>query len=139
MVDPNQSPGRKPHGSQKESEKNIAHKVVKRGDIFWAALPDFGGTAQKGTRPVLVVQNDIGNRFSNSVVVASITSQVSSRQFPVNVFLPEGLLKKPSEVRTGQLHTLDKSWLRDLIAKAPKEIMAQVDEALCVSLGLRRR
>lgn len=85
---------------------------------------------------MLVVQNDTGNRFSNSIIVASITSRISKRPFPVNVFLPEGLLKKPSEIRAGQLHTLDKAWLRDLIARAPKEIMTQVDEALRVSLGL---
>ena len=122
----------------RSSEKGAADRVVKRGDIFWADLPDLGGSVQKGMKPVLVIQNNTGNRFSNSVIVASITSRLSKKQFPVNVFLPEGILKKPSEVRGGQLHTLDKAWLRELIAHAPQEIMTQVDQALRVSLGLPR-
>lgn len=110
--------------------------ALKRGDVFWATLPEEVGSVQKGTRPVLVVQNNIGNRVGSTVIAASITSKLSKQDYPVNVKIPGGILPKPSEVRLSQLRTVDKSTLGQRIAHLPGEVMARVDDALRVSLGL---
>lgn len=90
------------------------------------------------TRPVVIIQNDTGNRMSATVIVATITSRRSKRTYPVNVTVPEQLLPQPSEVRTGQIHTLDKSLLGSRIAHLSPGLMSQVDDAINVSLGLPR-
>ncbi len=87
---------------------------------------------------MLVIQNNVGNRVSATVIVASITSCRSSRSYPVNLLLPAGLLPRESEVRMNQLHTLDKERIGSWIAHLPEAEMAKVDEALRVSLGLPR-
>lgn len=112
--------------------------VIKRGDIFWAELPEVAGSVQKGRRPVLIIQNDIGNRFSQTVIVAAVTSQASKRPYPVNVNIPEGLLPMASEVKLNQIRTLAISQLGKKMATLPSDVMNRVDQALLVSLGLPR-
>lgn len=85
-----------------------------------------------------MVQNDMGNLYGPSVIVSPVTSRLSQKQYPINVVLPEGLLPKDSEVRLNQVITIDKSRLGAWIARTPAEVMARVDEALRISLGLPR-
>lgn len=111
---------------------------IKRGDVFWANFPALGGSIARGRRPGVVVQNNVGNRFSQTVIVSPITSSSSKKQYPVNVAIPEGILPKPSEIRANQIITIRKDLLEKWIAHLPDDVMAKVDEALCVSLGLPR-
>lgn len=90
----------------------------------------------RGKRPVLVVQNNVGNRFGQTVIVSPITSSLSKKKYPVNVTLPPELLPRPSEIRLNQVLTIDKRRLGSFITHAPREVINQVDEALRVSLGL---
>ncbi len=113
--------------------------IVTRGDIFSVYLSEDGGDAGAGTRPVLVIQNDVGNRVSDTVIVASITSRKSSRPYPVNVVLPEGLLRGEAEVRLNQIHAIDKRRLGSRIGHLPDPEMSKVDHAIHVSLGLPRQ
>jgi len=114
------------------------HRQIKRGDIIWAAASAADGHAQKGLRPVLIIQNDVGNQYGSTVIVAMITSRLSSRQYPVNVAVPDRLLPKASEIKLHQIRTLDKSQLGKKMAHLPEATMNEVDEALRASLGLPR-
>lgn len=113
-------------------------KPVRRGDIFWADIPETGGSVTMGKRPALVVQNNIGNRYGPTVIVTPVTSSLSKKRYPINVALPRDLLPRLSEVRVNQILTIDRNRLGSWIAHMPKQAMAQVDEALRVSLGLPR-
>jgi mRNA interferase MazF len=113
--------------------------MVERGEIYSAALLEPAGTGATADRPVLIVQNDIGNEFSRQVIVACITSSLSTRAYPVNVAVPEKILPKASVVRLNQILTIDRSQLGEKLGHLPGETMAEVDEALGVSLGLPRR
>jgi mRNA interferase MazF len=112
--------------------------VVKRGDIFYANLSPVVGSEQGGHRPVLVLQNDVGNKYSPTVIVAAITSQISKAKLPTHVELSakQFNLEKDSVVLLEQLRTVDKRRLKEKITHLNEEIMDRVDEALRVSLGL---
>lgn len=112
--------------------------VVKRGDIFYANLSPVIGSEQGGHRPVLVLQNDVGNKYSPTVIVAAITSQISKAKLPTHVELPSKLysLEKDSVVLLEQLRTVDKRRLKEKITHLSEDIMTKVDEALRISLGL---
>ena len=112
--------------------------TVKRGDIFYADLSPVVGSEQGGTRPVLIVQNDTGNRHSPTVIAAAITSQTGKARLPTHVpVAAEGTgLAKDSVILAEQIRTLDKRRLRDRIGTLKPEIMARVSEALKVSLGV---
>jgi mRNA interferase MazF len=108
-----------------------------RGEIFWADLEPTVGTEQGGVRPVLVVQNDVGNRFSPTTIIAAITSRLPSRDFPFLVRLDDGVLPRPSVVNCAQVRTVDKGRLKpEPLARLSDETMRLVDAALRVSLGL---
>lgn len=112
--------------------------VVKRGDIFYADLSPVIGSEQGGTRPVLVVQNDVGNKFSPTVIVAAITSQINKAKMPTHIEIKAtdvGLLKD-SVILLEQVRTIDKKRLREKIGKLDDELIARVDEALGVSFGI---
>lgn len=109
---------------------------IRRGEIYSARLFESTGSAQGCTRPVLIIQNNSGNEFSLTIIVACITSSLSTRPYPVNVSVPDKLLSKEAVVRLNQILTLDKKQLREKIADMPPEVMKQVDEALLVSFGL---
>jgi mRNA interferase MazF len=111
---------------------------VRRGDVFYADLNPVIGSEQGGVRPVLVVQNDVGNKYSPTVIVAAITSQIDKAKLPTHVELKRGEygLEKDSVILLEQLRTIDKRRLREKVAFLDSEIMAKVDEALKISLGL---
>ena len=110
---------------------------IRRGDIYSAELRDCAGDGRKVSRPVLVVQNDIGNRFGNSVIVACVTITVI-HDFPVIVEIPPESVPGPAAICLNQLITMDKGNLGEKLASLPSETMAAVDEALRLSLGLPR-
>jgi len=112
--------------------------VVKRGDIFYADLSPVIGSEQGGTRPVLVVQNDIGNKFSPTVIIAAITSQINKAKMPTHIEISAndfGLLKD-SVILLEQIRTIDKRRLKEKVGKLNDELLAKVDEALGISFGI---
>ena len=111
--------------------------VIHRGDIYYADLSPVKGSEQGGIRPVLVVQNDIGNKHSPTTVVAIITSKTTKAKLPTQVWLSvtDGF-KVNSMVMCEQVRTIDKSRLKSFIGRAQHGEMKLVDEALQISLGL---
>jgi mRNA interferase MazF len=112
--------------------------IVKKGDIFFADLSPVIGSEQGGVRPVLIVQNDIGNKYSPTVIVAAVTSQINKAKLPTHVeigALGHGL-NKDSVVLMEQLRTIDKKRLKEKIGRVDEDIIAEVNEALTISLGI---
>ena len=111
---------------------------VKRGDIFYADLSPFVGSEQGGTRPVLIVQNDTGNKHSPTVIAAAITSQTGKARLPTHISLSgrDVGLSKDSIVLLEQIRTIDKRRLREHMGHADEKVMNQVDSAIAVSFGL---
>ena len=114
------------------------NSVVKRGDIFYADLSPVVGSEQGGVRPVLIVQNDTGNRHSPTVIAAAITSQTGKARLPTHISLAAMScgLPKDSVVLLEQIRTLDKRRLREHMGRMDETMMKQVDTALAVSFGL---
>lgn len=112
--------------------------AIKRGDVFFADLSPVVGSEQGGTRPVLVIQNDIGNRFSPTVIVAAITAQIQKAKLPTHVEIDAARhgFERDSVILLEQIRTLDKSRLTDKITHLDQKVMQKVDEALEVSFGL---
>lgn len=112
--------------------------TVKRGEIYYADLSPVVGSEQGGLRPVLIVQNDIGNRYSPTVIAAAITSRMTKTRLPthIDIIASEAGLSKDSVVLLEQIRTIDKQRLRERIGKLPVGMMAAVDNALSVSFGL---
>lgn len=111
---------------------------VKRGDIFYADLSPVVGSEQGGTRPVLIVQNDTGNRHSPTVIAAAITSQLGKARLPTHISLAghDVGLTKDSVVLLEQIRTIDKKRLREHMGRLDDELMGKVDNAIAVSFGL---
>lgn len=111
---------------------------VKRGDIFFADLSPVVGSEQGGFRPVLVLQNDIGNRFSPTVIVAAITAQIQKAKLPTHVEIPAEKygLDKDSVILLEQIRTIDKQRLTDKITHLDEAMMKFVNDSLMISLGL---
>ena len=111
---------------------------VKRGDIFYADLSPVVGSEQGGVRPVLIVQNDTGNRHSPTVIAAAITSQTGKARLPTHISVsPMSCgLPKESVILLEQVRTLDKRRLRVKMGRLDEDVMRQVDAAIAVSLGL---
>ncbi|MBM7582545.1 mRNA interferase MazF [Caldicoprobacter guelmensis] len=112
--------------------------IVRRGEIYYADLSPVVGSEQGGVRPVLIVQNDIGNKYSPTVIVAAITSQINKAKLPTHVELSasEYGLPKDSVILLEQIRTIDKKRLREKICTLSPEVMEKVNEALQISLGL---
>ena len=112
--------------------------VVKRGDIFYADLSPVVGSEQGGVRPVLIVQNDVGNKFSPTVIVAAITSQINKAKLPthIEIMADDYGLSRDSVILLEQIRTIDKKQLRERIGRLDEELMERVNEALTVSVGL---
>ena len=106
--------------------------MVKRGDIYFADLSPVVGSEQGGMRPVLIVQNDTGNRHSPTVIAAAITSQTGKARLPTHIYL-----SGPSVILLEQIRTLDKTRLRERMGHLGEEAMSAVDSALAVSFGLK--
>ncbi|MGN0795477.1 MAG: type II toxin-antitoxin system PemK/MazF family toxin [Christensenellales bacterium] len=111
--------------------------MIKRGDLYYADLSPVVGSEQGGVRPVLVVQNDVGNKYSPTIIAAAITSQLNKAKLPTHINLPaeEYGLPKNSVVLLEQIRTIDKRRLKDKIGELPDNIMNMVNEALMISLG----
>ena len=112
--------------------------LIRRGDIYYADLRPVVGSEQGGVRPVLIIQNDIGNLHSPTVICAAITSKMNKAKIPTHVELETGKydLVKDSVVLLEQLRTIDKQRLRDKICRLDSEILKKVDRALEISLEL---
>lgn len=112
--------------------------MVLRGEMYLANLDPVVGSEQGGMRPVLVVQNDVGNRFSPTVIALAVTSQMHKARLPTHVPIEaEGHgLTRDSVVLAEQVRTLDKRRLGERLGKLPEHVMEQVNEALKISLGL---
>lgn len=112
--------------------------IVKRGDIFYADLSPVIGSEQGGVRPVLIVQNDIGNRYSPTVIITAITSQINKAKLPTHVEISasEYGLVKDSVILLEQIRTIDKRRLDEKIGHLDEEMMKKVNEALLISFGL---
>jgi len=111
---------------------------VRRGDIFYADLSPVVGSEQGGTRPVLIVQNNMGNEHSPTVIAAAITSQMNKARLPTHIELvgPTVGLTKNSVVLLEQIRTIDKKRLKEHMGRLDDEMMNKVDDAIAVSFGL---
>ena len=112
--------------------------IVKRGDIYYADLSPVVGSEQGGMRPVLIVQNDTGNRLSPSVFAAAITSQMGKAKLPTHIELTGRSvgLTKDSVILLEQIRTIDKSRLKEKMGRLDGDTMTKVDNAIAVSFGL---
>ena len=112
--------------------------VIKRGDIFYADLSPVVGSEQGGVRPVLIVQNDVGNKYSPTVIAAAITSQINKAKLPTHIEISaqEYGIIKDSVILLEQIRTIDKKRLREKIGRLDDDLMVRVNEALGISFGL---
>ena len=112
--------------------------TVKRGDIFYADLSPVVGSEQGGLRPVLIIQNDVGNRYSPTVIAAAITSQTGKAKLPTHINIAGGSvgLSKDSVILLEQIRTIDKRRLREHMGRLDEQQMSMVDNAIAVSFGL---
>ena len=112
-------------------------KAIRRGDLFYADLNPVVGSEQGGIRPVLVIQNDVGNHFSPTVVAAAITSRKAKNSLPTHILLENVPgLAPTSLLPLEQLRTIDRKRLRGYIGRISKEKMLEVDAALAISIGI---
>lgn len=113
--------------------------IVRRGEIYYADLSPVVGSEQGGMRPVLIVQNDVGNRYSPTVIAAAITSQQNKARLPTHIEIEARTygLTKNSVVLLEQVRTLDKRRLRERMGCLDEKAMQRVDGAIAISLGLR--
>lgn len=112
--------------------------TVKRGDVFYADLRPVIGSEQGGIRPVVIIQNDIGNRYSPTVICAAITSKMNKAKMPTHIEIAAGeySLAKDSVILLEQVRTIDKKRLKERICHLQNDTMERIDTALKVSLGL---
>ncbi|MGI6701048.1 MAG: type II toxin-antitoxin system PemK/MazF family toxin [Christensenellales bacterium] len=111
--------------------------IIKRGELYYADLSPVVGSEQGGVRPVLIVQNDIGNKYSPTIIAAAITSQMNKARLPTHIELSakEFGLQKDSVVLLEQIRTLDKRRIKEKIGELPEELMKKVNDGLLISLG----
>ena len=113
--------------------------IIRRGDIYYADLRPEVGSEQGGVRPVLIIQNDVGNKHSPTVICAAITSRMNKAKLPTHVELNTRrcAMIKDSVILLEQLRTIDKQRLKEKICHIDEELQQKVDEALMISLELR--
>lgn len=118
--------------------RSVSRLIIRRGDIFYADLSPVVGSEQGGVRPVLVIQNDIGNKYSPTVIIAAITSQINKAKLPTHIEIngKQYGLPKDSVILLEQVRTIDKRRFIEKICKLDDEMMYKVNEGLKVSLGL---
>lgn len=119
-------------------QNNTASTSVRRGDIFYADLSPVVGSEQGGLRPVLIIQNDVGNRYSPTVIAAAITSRMGKTKLPthIDIYADRVGLQKDSVILLEQIRTLDKRRLREKMGHLDDEVMEAVNNAIAVSFGL---
>lgn len=115
--------------------------MIKRGELYYADLSPVVGSEQGGVRPVLVVQNDVGNKFSPTVIAAAVTSKLTKAKLPTHIELAaiDYGLSKDSVVLLEQIRTIDKRRLKERIGELPTSVMQRVNDALLISLGFIRK
>ncbi len=118
--------------------RSVSDVSIKRGDVYYADLNPVVGSEQGGIRPVLVIQNDIGNKYSPTVIVAAITSKIDKAKLPTHVEIKakDSNLEKDSVILLEQIRTIDKRRLQRQVTHLEQDIIDRVNEALEVSLGL---
>ncbi|MCI5791131.1 MAG: type II toxin-antitoxin system PemK/MazF family toxin [Clostridiales bacterium] len=110
--------------------------MIKRGELYYADLSPVVGSEQGGVRPVLIVQNDVGNRYSPTIIAVAVTSQINKAKLPTHIALDTTCgLPKDSVILAEQVRTLDKRRLKDKIGSLDEKSMERVNNALLVSLG----
>ena len=111
--------------------------MIKRGELYYADLSPVVGSEQGGVRPVLVVQNDVGNKYSPTIIAAAVTSKLDKARLPTHIELEaiEYGLSKNSVILLEQIRTIDKRRLKERIGALPPTLMKKVDRALYISLG----
>jgi len=116
----------------------VRNVIIHRGDIYYADLRPVIGSEQGGVRPVLIIQNDVGNKHSPTVICAAITSKLNKAKLPTHIELDAGKydMVKDSVILLEQLRTIDKKRLKDKICHLDNEIMGKVNEGLLISLEL---
>ena len=112
-------------------------KNIKRGEIYYANLSPVVGSEQDGTRPVLILQNNTGNQYSPTTIIAAISCRQEKTKLPTHVKINADGLKQKSIVLLEQIRTIDKSRLTERIGKLDKETMGQVDHAIITSFGIK--
>lgn len=112
--------------------------TVKRGDIYYADLSPVVGSEQGGLRPVLIVQNDIGNKYSPTVIAAAITSQLTKSKLPthIDVYAESFGLSRDSVILLEQIRTIDKKRLKEKMGHVDDAVMQRVNDAITISFGL---
>lgn len=113
--------------------------VIKRGDIYFADLRPVVGSEQGGVRPVLIIQNDMGNKHSPTVICAAITSRMNKAKLPTHIPLEASkyALVKDSVILLEQIRTIDKSRLKEKVCHLDDEVLKKINHALCISLALK--
>ena len=111
--------------------------MIKRGEIYYADLNPVVGSEQGGIRPIIVLQNDVGNKYSPTVIAAATTSRLTKAKLPTHIELTKENtpMPKDSVVLLEQIRTIDKSRIKEKIGELPPEVMQQINDALLVSLG----
>ncbi len=111
--------------------------MIKRGEIYYADLNPVVGSEQGGIRPVVVLQNDVGNKYSPTIIAAATTSKLGKSKLPTHIQLPKDscCLPKNSIVLLEQIRTIDKSRIKEKIGELPPMVMQQINDALLISLG----
>lgn len=111
---------------------------IRRGDIFYADLSPVVGSEQGGLRPVLIIQNDVGNRYSPTVIAAAITSRMSKTRLPthIDIYAEKAGLAKDSVILLEQIRTLDKRRLKERMGHLEGDVMDEVNTAIAVSFGI---
>ena len=111
--------------------------MIKRGEIYYADLNPVVGSEQGGIRPIVVLQNDVGNKYSPTVIAAATTSRLTKAKLPTHIELTKDNtpMPKDSVVLLEQIRTIDKSRIKEKIGELPPDVMQQINDALLVSLG----
>lgn len=117
---------------------NVDFNNIRRGDIYYADLSPVVGSEQGGMRPVLIIQNDVGNKHSPTVIAAAITSQINKARLPTHIELSANSygLTKDSVVLLEQIRTIDKRRLKEKMGRIDSSLMNRIDNAIAVSFGL---
>jgi mRNA interferase MazF len=113
---------------------------IKRGELYYADLSPVVGSEQGGVRPVLIVQNDVGNKYSPTIIAAAITSKINKAKLPTHIELPSSSygLQRDSVILLEQIRTLDKRRLKERIGELNEVTMSKVDKAILISLGFAK-
>ena len=115
----------------------MINQEIKRGEIYYADLSPVVGSEQGGIRPVIVIQNDIGNKYSPTVIIAAITSKLTKAKIPTHIELSSNIypISKDSVILLEQIRTIDKTRLKEKVCKVDNILLKRINEALLVSLG----